>query len=122
MRSNPAWLTAALLLLWIPWPATIQAQAVAPTLAQTVPAEPGIVRPRGGASQATPRVLRGSAIKPKPAPKRRSHVETVAGETFWTFDRARGRLVGCEREYGMMVGQTLIRCTQGHLPHRLHRQ
>lgn len=116
MLPNPTWLVAALILLCVPWQNPAHAQSTAGAARVVVPEG----QDRG--AEAAPRVLRGSAIKPKPAPKRTSRLATaeiIAGDTFWSFDRARGRLVACEREYGVMVGQTFIRCTQGHLPRRL---
>ena len=113
MRPNPAWLAAALFLFWIPWQGAAQAQ--------DTPAEARIVIFEGpsGEAQAAPRILRGSAIKPKPAPEDISplaQAQIASGRRLWLVDRASGQLLACERNFGVDVGSRFIRCTPGLLP------
>lgn len=106
-------LAGAIFLIWLPF-----VSAEAQRLVEF--GDPAVT----GQQAAGPIVLRGSAIAPKPAPKREEGAWRIglnAGENLWLIDRERARLTFCERRFGTNVGARLIACTSRDLPARLAR-
>lgn len=76
-----------------------------------------------GANRPSPMILRGSAVKPKGAPKHRATSEgtqIVGGRQMWFFDPATETVSGCLNRQTSTVGVREIRCTSGTLG-RYHR-
>lgn len=70
------------------------------------------------ADDEAPRVLRGSAVKPRPVPERPTAARfgVVGGELLWLVDAASGDVVACRERDTFTVGKRVVRCTVGDLP------
>lgn len=94
----------------------IETSAGGPTSAQQV-VEPEEV----SAEDAAPKVLRGSAIAPRPAPAPMDPArwQVVAGDELWLVDTAAGEAVTCRLRNTSKVGVRVVRCFTGDLPRRV---
>jgi len=73
------------------------------------------------AGDTTPRVLRGSAIAPRPAPAPPDpgRWRVTAGDELWLVDTAAGEAVACRLRDTSTVGVRVVRCFTGDLPRRV---
>lgn len=75
------------------------------------------------ANATSPMILRGSAVKPRGAPKERTALagaQIVAGQQIWLVDPTTERVTGCLNRQTSTVGVREVRCTSGTFS-RYHR-
>lgn len=78
-----------------------------------------LLRPGAAAVEdAAPRVLRGSAIAPRPAPAplEPGRWRVAAGDELWLVDPEAGEAVACRLRNTSKVGVRVVRCYTGDLP------
>ena len=104
--------------IWLP---LVIAAALLPIyMSESAPASAEqLLRPGGaGAGNAAPRVLRGSAIAPRPAPApmEPGRWQITAGDELWLVNPASGEVVACHLRNTAKVGVRIVRCFTDSLP------